>query len=107
VAHLTVLAPGEAWFEGLRVAPEYRNRGVAEAVAQHCIRVATESGTVVVRFMTLASNMAACQIGFRLGFQQVASFLLCRADSEEDSSQLLTALEPKHLEDLLAFIEGN
>lgn len=107
VAHLTMLAPGEAWLEGLRVAPDYRNRGVGGLVGQHCVRAATEMGAIVIRFMTLASNMAACRIAARLGFLQVASFLPYWADSEKGSSQLLTTLEPKNLEDLLAFIEGS
>lgn len=105
VVHLKTLAPGEAWLEGLRVAPEWRERGAAEAIARYCIGMALETGAFVVRFMTLASNTLASKIGTKLGFRQVARFLSCWANSEEGLFTRLTVLKPKHVEALWMPIE--
>ncbi len=105
IVHLKMLAPGEAWLEGLRVAPEWRRRGIAEVIARHCIGMALEMGAFVVRFMTLSSNTPACQIGTNLDFRQVARFLSCWANSEEDLCTGLTVPKPKYMEALWVAIE--
>ena len=105
IAHLKMLAPGEFWLEGLRVAPEWRRRGIAEAIARRCIGTALEIGAFVVRFMTLASNTSACQMGTKLHFRQVARFLSYWASSEENLFPRLIVLKPKHVEALWVAIE--
>ena len=106
VVHLKMVAPREVWLEGLRVAPERRRRGIAEAVARHCLAVALEMGAFVVRFMTLPSNAAACHIGTKLGFRQVARFLSCWANSEAGLLARPIMLKPKHIEALWVPIKG-
>lgn len=105
VVHLKTLAPGEVWLDGLRVAPEWRRRGTAEAIARYCIGMALDTGAFVVRFMTLASNTSASKIGTKLGFRKVACFLSCWANGEEGIFTRLTVLKPECIEALWVPIE--
>ncbi len=69
---LTMLAPGEAWFEGLRIREEYRGQGLATRVQSFMIREAKRLGAHVVRFITRVGNTPIHLAGYRDGFVQTA-----------------------------------
>jgi GNAT superfamily N-acetyltransferase len=56
VDKLTFLAPGEAFFEGLRIAPAYRGRGYAGRFQRFMLAEAANRGAHVLRFLTAADN---------------------------------------------------
>ena len=56
VDKLTFLAPGEAFFEGLRIAPAYRGRGYAGRFQRFMLAEAARRGAHVLRFLTAANN---------------------------------------------------
>ena len=56
VDKLTFLAPGEAFFEGLRIAPAYRGRGYAGRFQRFMLAEAAHRGAHVLRFLTAANN---------------------------------------------------
>lgn len=68
---LTMLAPGEAWFEGLRIGEEYRGRGLASQVQRHMIEEAGRLGAKSIRLVTRNSNMPIHIAAYRDGFAQV------------------------------------
>ncbi|MDP2932484.1 MAG: GNAT family N-acetyltransferase [Chloroflexota bacterium] len=86
IAHVVMVAPGEAWLEGLRVAPEYRRAGLATKLTQRCLAEATKLGVSVVRFATAATNEPVRRIAARLGFVRVASMLTRQAEAGPDGS---------------------
>lgn len=103
MAQVTLVAPEEAWLQGLRVAPSHRRENIATALTRRCIEVATELGARVARGATLATNVST-RIAARLGLHQVASFVPCRADAVEGPLQL-SMPDPQALEALLTFAE--
>lgn len=62
-------APREAWFEGLRVSPDFRGRGLATKTQQHMIEVARELGARTIRFVTNANNRPIHRMAYRDGFR--------------------------------------
>lgn len=67
---LSFLAPGEAWFEGIRVNPAYRGRGLAAAMQRHLIEEARSMGARTVRFITNVIPSPIQRIAYRDGFSQ-------------------------------------
>src|SRR5437762_1260753 len=51
---LSMLSPTEAWFEGLRVHPDFRGRGLAGRLQKYMIGEAARLGAQAVRLTTLA-----------------------------------------------------
>lgn len=74
IAKLSVLAPGELWMEGLRVASEYRRHGIAAAMAKHQLALARRIGGQTVRYATGHDNVASHTIAAQAGFRHVASW---------------------------------
>ncbi len=68
LAKLTGLGEGEDWFEGLRIAPEQRGRGLARAVLRHCTELSRERGMRVLRFTSNILNPTMHRLADDLGF---------------------------------------
>lgn len=79
-AKTTELAPGEIWFEGLRVHPEHQGKGVAKALAQAQLEHARAKNPRSIRLATVEENAASLHIARELGFQEVARFFYLEAD---------------------------
>jgi GNAT superfamily N-acetyltransferase len=75
-AKTSILSPGEFWFEGLRVALAYRNRGVARALAEAQVEDALAQGARSIRYSTAEINQASIRIAHALGFREIARFTL-------------------------------
>lgn len=69
LAKMTVIEDGEDWFEGLRVDPDYRGRGLSRVMLRHCVVYARNRGVRVLRFITSDRNLAMHRIGADLGFR--------------------------------------
>lgn len=59
---ISELGPGEWWFEGLRVARTYRQRGIATALQYHLVKTVEEMGWGTVRFLTGSNNRTVCRL---------------------------------------------
>jgi ribosomal protein S18 acetylase RimI-like enzyme len=59
--------PGTDWLWDIRVAPEYRGRGVGRALFDAAVRVAAESGAHALAIETQDINVAACRFYARQG----------------------------------------
>ena len=79
MAHVVMAAPGEAWFEGLRVDPEFRERGIATGLTRRCLREAIKLGAGVARFITAGANEPVHRIAAGVGFERVAVIIPCRS----------------------------
>ena len=53
---LSVVRPGEGWFQVLRIHPDYRGRGYARAFMAYQVNAARSRGLRALRFLTLATN---------------------------------------------------
>ena len=74
IAKLTDLGDGEWWFEGLRVDPNYRRRGLGEALNRYQVDLARKSGGKIMRYMTAGENVGSQAIGAKAGFDHTLTF---------------------------------
>jgi GNAT superfamily N-acetyltransferase len=68
------LEDGSAWFEGVRVHPDYRGRGLASKLGENSMRVARQRGIGVYRLTSGSHNKAAHRQIARINFLEVARF---------------------------------
>ena len=71
---MTFLSPKEAWFEGLRVAPEFRGHGLASRLQAYMIDQVRQAGGRTVRLLTSMANSAVHRMAYRDGFTLRAVF---------------------------------
>jgi len=73
-ARRTWLAPGLAWFEGIRTDPAYRGRGVGRAITGYLIENTRAAGASRIHLSTYIDNRASIYIIESFGFERVATF---------------------------------
>jgi ribosomal protein S18 acetylase RimI-like enzyme len=74
LANTSALSPGELWFEGLRVHPQYRGRGIAKQLARAQLEDALNGRPGSIRMATAEFNHRSIHIATALGFREVARF---------------------------------
>jgi GNAT superfamily N-acetyltransferase len=82
VIHFIMLTADDAWLEGVRVAPTFRQRGVGTALAQEVIAQARSHGAQVLRGSTEEANIAMRGIFTGSGFTQAGSYVRFTAPTE-------------------------
>lgn len=82
---LSFIRPGEAWFEGLRVNPEFRGRGLASRTQRHMLKEARGLGAHTIRLLTRADNHAVHTMAYRDGFRllMITRFWRWKHDSQQ------------------------
>ena len=63
---------GEAWFEGVRVRPDLRGRGLASTLGENSMRVAAKMGAKKFRLTSSAYNKTAHRQIDRMGFTEAS-----------------------------------
>ncbi len=71
---LRFLEDGSAWFEGVRVHPAQRGKGLATMLGENSMRVAKKRGATEFKLTSGSRNKAAHRQIARLGFVEVARF---------------------------------
>jgi ribosomal protein S18 acetylase RimI-like enzyme len=74
-ARRTWLAPGLAWFEGIRTDPAYRGRGIGRAITEYLIDRVRAANASRISLSTHVTNAASIHIIESYGFEQVATFV--------------------------------
>lgn len=74
-ARRTWLAPGLAWFEGIRTDPAYRGRGIGRAITEYLIGRARAADASRISLSAYVTNAASIHIIESYGFAQVATFV--------------------------------
>lgn len=96
VAKVTLLAPAEAWLQGLRVHPQYRRHGLAQQMLGYCLDLARQSGATVARLATSSRNKAVQKTTERAGMRRAAAvwILAANALAPTANTPALTPLAP-------------
>jgi len=86
---LTMLSPTEAWFEGLRVHPDFRGRGLAGRLQKYMIAESARLGAQSAGLITVATNTPVHLACYRDGFtlKCVVRFWKWEASASENESQ--------------------
>ncbi|HUH82785.1 MAG TPA: GNAT family N-acetyltransferase [Nitrososphaerales archaeon] len=75
------LEDGSAWFEGVRVHPDFRGRGLATLLGENSMRVARERGVTVFRLTSGSNNKVAHRQIARIRFNPVSKFSVYEPES--------------------------
>jgi len=79
VAHFRMLSATEAWLEGMRIDPAYRQQGLATAINDTMLAEAMKRGATVARLITESMNTAAIQAIRHSFMRQVGAFVPFKA----------------------------
>lgn len=74
VTHIRMLNATDAWLEGMRVDPDYRNQGIAKALNTASLEEAMRRGATNARLATESTNDASIHIMESIHMRQVGSF---------------------------------
>lgn len=91
---LSFVRQGEAWFEGMRVNPVFRGRGLATGLQRHMIEEARNRGANKVRFLTLIGNTPIHRMSYRDGFRACFVVRDWQGSTEEASATGTSSQEP-------------
>lgn len=83
VTKTAVLSPGELWLEGLRVAEEFRNRGIGKRLARFQLKKALSQKPNSIRLSTAEVNTVSIRIIEELGFRLLSTFTYLEAQVRE------------------------
>lgn len=79
VAHFRMLSATEAWLEGMRIDPAYRQQGLATAINNTMLAEAMKRGATVARLITESTNTAAIRAMRHSFMRQVGAFVSFKA----------------------------
>lgn len=74
VTHMRMLNETDAWLEGMRVDPDYRNQGIAKALNTASLEEAMRRGATNARLATESTNDASIHLMENIHMRQVGSF---------------------------------
>ncbi|HMA34711.1 MAG TPA: GNAT family N-acetyltransferase [Chloroflexia bacterium] len=94
VDKLTLLTPGEAFFEGLRIDPAVRGRGYAQQFQRHMLAAARRTGARVVRFLTAVDNTPVHKMAERDGFRRGPRLFPWESPAQPAAGASAPALHP-------------
>ena len=83
------LTEREAWVQGLRVHPEYRDRGLARRLTDAVLEWARDRGAVVCRNLVFSWNVASLSLARGLGFAPATEFRWARIEADPDADPAL------------------
>lgn len=79
IAHLRMLSRTDAWLEGLRVDPAFRQQGLAQALQNAMLAEAMKRGATNARLITESTNTASISLCERNFFRLAGAFALFKA----------------------------
>lgn len=105
VDRTAILSGHEVWWQGLRVDPDYRGRGIVSALDQHMYRYAREAGATTIRLATSSENTIVHGMMDRRGFRRMARYARHEAEPAEESLQHLQPLSPDDVDVIRRFLD--
>ncbi len=111
VTHVRMLNTTDAWLEGIRVHPAYRQQGIARALNEAMLVEAMQRGATNARLITESSNTAAIQLVQGKHMQQVGGFLpLSAQPMTQPPAERYTLDEPTlasagDLEEIISYLD--
>jgi ribosomal-protein-alanine N-acetyltransferase len=87
-------APQEAHVITLAVVPEERGKGIAKALAGHCLEYAAKQGALLATLEVREGNQTGKALYEGLGFRPVAIRKKYYQDNQEDAVVMIRELSP-------------
>ena len=108
--HVLMLSATEAWLEGMRVDPAYRQRGLAHQLSMEAVTEALQRGATVVRVLTSSTNEVSLHIIGQGFFRQIGVIApysaspLTSIPSHNSSPDQPRLAVPSDLDDIIDYI---
>ncbi|WP_254528069.1 GNAT family N-acetyltransferase [Natrinema gelatinilyticum] len=80
-----MLSPDEAWFQGMRVAAEFRRRGVSRRLNDATFEWGREQGATVGRIMVFSWNAGSLGVARASGFGPITEFRFAHPNPDPDA----------------------
>jgi GNAT superfamily N-acetyltransferase len=80
------LSPYEAWYQGMRVHPDHRRRGVSDALNRACVEWSRDRGATVGRLMVFSWNTSGLGAARAKGFEPTTEFRWMQPDPDPDAA---------------------
>jgi ribosomal protein S18 acetylase RimI-like enzyme len=112
VVHMEMLDQTEAWLEGLRVNPDYRQQGIGRTLSEAAMGVAMQRGATAMRLAAASNNTASISLFESMHMQRVGDFSLYTAapfatDSKHGAQQLLELAVPEDLDTIIDYLNAS
>jgi ribosomal protein S18 acetylase RimI-like enzyme len=110
VANMRMLNKTEAWFEGMRVDPAFRQHGIGSALYDAQMAEARYRGATIARLITEATNTSAIRLLERSSMSRVGAYAIFRALPATTPTNRSYALEkpvlatPGDLDDIIDYL---
>jgi GNAT superfamily N-acetyltransferase len=110
VANMRMLNNTEAWFEGMRVDPTFRQHGIASALFEAQMLEARERGATTARLITESTNAVSIHLLERSAMHRVGAYARYRAAIAATPTKRSYALEtpvlatPADLNDIIDYL---
>jgi GNAT superfamily N-acetyltransferase len=106
VGRVAFLPHGQAWFEAMRVDPDYRQRGIAGRFLEHKLELARTRDCRVARLATSSSNEPVHRMMAAAGMARLGSYALRTAEPAEEGPSM-AFLSPEAALPVQAFLEAS
>jgi GNAT superfamily N-acetyltransferase len=106
VGRVAFLPYGQAWFEAMRVDPDYRQRGIARQFLQHKLDLARARGNRLARLATSASNTPVHRMMASAGMACIGAYIQWTAEPS-DQGPPITSLSPEQAGPVHGFLEAS
>ncbi|MFA9415794.1 N-acetyltransferase family protein [Natrinema sp. HArc-T2] len=85
IVQAVMLSPDEAWFQGMRVATDYRRQGVSRRLNEATFEWAREQGATVGRVMIFSWNATSLGAARASGFEPITEFRFAHPEPDPDA----------------------
>ena len=85
IVHMRMLTTYDAWLQGLRVDPQFRRQGLAEALNNAALLEAMQRGATYIRLLIESDNIPSIKVAEGMFMRKVAGFSLITASSQLNS----------------------
>src|SRR2546421_10274186 len=93
VANMRMLNKTEAWFEGMRIDPTFRQHGIASALFDAQLTEARHRGATTARLITESTNSAAIRLLERSSMNRIGAYAIYQAVAATIPTKRSYALE--------------
>ena len=83
----------EAWFEGMRIDPNFRQQGIASALFNAQLDEAQQRGAATIRLITESTNASAIRLLERSALNRIGAYAIYKAVAETTPPKRSYALE--------------
>ncbi|ELY90369.1 N-acetyltransferase GCN5 [Natrialba hulunbeirensis JCM 10989] len=86
IVQAVMVSPDEAWFQGMRVNPDYQRQGLSGRLNDACFEWAREQGATVGRVMVFSWNAASLGAARKSGLEPATEFRFAHPKPDPDAS---------------------